>query len=299
MTKSRLTSVYYRQDLSAQLILKWDRYGPDHEIECIEDMARLAFDTVGLCAFGYRFNEFYMEEPHPIMTQLKEAIVESGKRANRPDLINLLYYKEEAHRQENIIKIKELSRKIIRERLENPKPDARDLLNLMLQGIERESGEKLDVENVEFQIPTFLGAGYETTSATLAFIYYFLCNNPRELAKAQEEVDQVVGGKVLTFDMIAKLKYIEACIKESLRLQHPVSLLTRFATKDTVVGGKYLIKEGQMISGIWHHFHRDPSIWGEDSDEFRPERMLEANFAKLPPNAFKPVSAQSFCKAFQ
>lgn len=275
------------------MILKWDRFGPEQEIECIGDMSRLAFDTVGLCAFGYRFNEFYMAEFHPFMIQLKEAIVESGKRSNRPDLVNKFYYKEEALRQENIVQIRKLCREIIQDRIRNPKPDARDLLNLMLDGIERETGEKLGIENVEYQIPTFLGAGYETTSATLAFIYYFLVENPRELAKAQQEVDEVVGDKVLTFDMIPKLKYIDACIKESLRLQHPVSLLTRFATRDTVVGGRWLIKKGQMISGIWHHFHRDPSIWGSDSDEFKPERMLEANFSKLPPNAYKPVSGQT------
>lgn len=73
--------------------MKWDRFGPDHEIECIDDMARLAFDTVGLCAFGYRFNEFYTADHHPFMTQLKEAIVESGRRANRPEILNQFYCK--------------------------------------------------------------------------------------------------------------------------------------------------------------------------------------------------------------
>jgi len=67
------------QDLSAQMVLKWDRFGPEHEIECIEDTSRLAFDTVGLCCFGYRFNEFYNEAHHPFMVQLKEAAIESGR----------------------------------------------------------------------------------------------------------------------------------------------------------------------------------------------------------------------------
>jgi cytochrome P450/NADPH-cytochrome P450 reductase len=204
--------------------------------------------------------------------------------------MNYLYYKEEQHRQENIVKIKELCKKIIADRTEHPKPDAKDLLNLMIHGVDRETGEKLNRENIEYQIPTFHGAGYETTSATLAFIYYFLCNNPHKLLKAQQEVDQVVGSKVLTFDMLSKLKYLDATIKEALRLQHPSSLLTRFAVKDTVLGGKYFIRKGQMVSGVWRQFHRDPKIWGEDSDEFRPERMLEENFQKLPPNSWKPVS---------
>lgn len=271
-------------------MLKWARFGPDTEIELIEDMSRLTFDTIGLCSFGYRFNEFYSEEPHPFQKQLKESIVESGKRANRPDLINLLYYRDERHRQENIVKMRDLCGRIIRERLENPQPDAKDLLNIMLHGIDKETGEKLGVENVMYQIPTLLGGGYETTSATLCFIYYFMCSNPETLAKAQQEVDQVVGDKVLTYDMLRELKYLDACMKETLRMQHPVSLLTRFCMRDTVLGGKYFIKKGQMVSGIWRHFHRDPKIWGEDADKFRPERMLDVNFQKMPPNSWKPVS---------
>lgn len=177
---------------------------------------------------------------------------------------------------------------IIQERIDNPKPDARDLLNVMINGIDKETGEQLGFENVMYQIPTLLGGGYETTTSTLCFIYYFMCNNPRTLLKAQQEVDEVVGDGVLQYDMVRNLKYLDACMKEALRLQHPVSLLTRFAVKDTVVGGKYLIKKGQMISGIWRHFHRDPKVWGDDADEFRPERMLDVNFGTLPENAWKP-----------
>lgn len=280
----------YRQDLSAQLVLKWDRFGPENEIECIDDMARLTFDTIGLCAFGYRFNEFYNKEPHPFMKQLKESIVESGRRANRPEMLNHLYYRDEQHRQENIVKMRALCSKIIRDRDEHPRPDAKDLLNVMLNGVDRETGEKLGVENVIYQIPTLLGGGYETTGATLCFIYYFLCSNPRVLLKAQQEVDEIVGNEVLTYDMLRNLKFLDACMKESLRLQHPASLLTRFATKNTVMGGKYFIKKGQMVSGIWRHFHRDPEIWGLDADEFRPERMLDVNYQTLPPNSWKPVS---------
>jgi cytochrome P450/NADPH-cytochrome P450 reductase len=51
-------------------------------------MTRLTFDTIGLCAFGYRFNEFYTEKTHPFGQQLWEALVESGRRGIRPPIIN-------------------------------------------------------------------------------------------------------------------------------------------------------------------------------------------------------------------
>ena len=46
-------------DISSQMVLRWDRLGADHAIDCSDDFTRLAFDTIGLCSFGYRFNEFY------------------------------------------------------------------------------------------------------------------------------------------------------------------------------------------------------------------------------------------------
>lgn len=160
------------------------------------------------------------------------------------------------------MKMRELCRKIIRERLENPKPDAKELLSVMLHGVDKGSGEKLGVENVMYR--------YKTTSSTTCFIYYFLCSNPDTLRKAQQEVDEFVGDRVLTYDMLRILKYIDTCMKETLRMQHPVSILTPLSTKDTVLGGKYFIEKGQTVSGIWRHFHRDPKVWGEDADEFRP-----------------------------
>lgn len=93
-------------DISSQMVLKWDRLGPDHEIECSDDLTRLALDTIGLCAFGYRFNEFYSDHAHPFAQQLvnilrghmptgtcanclqrnqADVLLESGKRANRTE----------------------------------------------------------------------------------------------------------------------------------------------------------------------------------------------------------------------
>lgn len=116
------------------------------------------------------------------------------------------------------MKMRELCRKIIRERLENPKPDAKDLLSVMLHGVDKGSGEKLGVENVMYR--------YKTTSSTTCFIYYFLCSKPDTLRKAQQEVGEFVGDRVLTYVMLRILKYIDTCMKETLCMQHPVSILT-------------------------------------------------------------------------
>ena len=53
-------------DIADQLLDKWDRLNPGEEIDVPADMTRLTLDTIALCGFGYRFNSFYRETPHPV-----------------------------------------------------------------------------------------------------------------------------------------------------------------------------------------------------------------------------------------
>jgi len=116
----------------------------------------VAFDTIGLCAFNYRFNEFYSDNAHPFAQQMAEVLLESGKRANRTEVQNLMYHSAEQKRQENVQKMHALSDEIIAERKRNPKPEVKDLLNTMLNATDRETGEKLSDENIRYNMCTFL-----------------------------------------------------------------------------------------------------------------------------------------------
>ena len=68
-----------------------------------------------------------------------------------------------------------------------------DLLGRMLTGVDRQSGEGLPDDNIMAQCITFLIAGHETTSGLLSFAIYYLLKNPEVLARAQAEVDEVLG----------------------------------------------------------------------------------------------------------
>ena len=160
-------------DIASQMILRWDRQGPDHAIDVADDFTRLgklgignvsgassdfkvAFDTIGFCAFSYRFNEFYSENQHPFAQQMGEVLLECGKRASRTSVENGLHIWSEAHRQENIKKMHALADEIVAERKRNPQPDNKDLLNVMLSTADPDTGEKLSDENVRNNMVTFL-----------------------------------------------------------------------------------------------------------------------------------------------
>jgi cytochrome P450 len=69
------------------------------------------------------------------------------------------------------------------------------------------------------------------------------------------------------------LPFTSGCVKEALRLHPPAPLFFRVATADAVVGG-YPIKKGAAIIMSAAQLGRDPSQWGNDADEFRPQRFL-------------------------
>lgn len=136
--------------------------------------------------------------------------------------------------------------------------------------------------------------GHETTSGLLSFLFYYFIKNPSIYHAAQSQVDEVVGRGPITMDHMSKLPYLEACLRETLRL-NPTAPGFSLQVKDDgkedpvyLAGGKYEVKRGQSIMAVLPKVHRDPAVWGDDAELFKPERMLDEPFAKLPKNSWKP-----------
>ena len=128
----------------------------------------------------------------------------------------------------------------------------------------------------------------------LSFLFYRFLDNPKAYRKAQDEVDRVIGKDPVTLDHMGKLPYLEACLRETLRLNPTAPAFSVQAKGDQVIGGKYTIKDGSSVMCMLNLLHRDPEVYGEDAEEFRPERMEGKAFSDLPPDAWK----VSFGKAF-
>jgi cytochrome P450/NADPH-cytochrome P450 reductase len=134
-------------------------------------------------------------------------------------------------------------------------------------------------------------AGHETTSATLSFTYFNLLKHPEKLHKAQLQVDEVVGNGVLKLEHLAKLDYIDACIKETLRMSAPIAAWSVSPKEDTLLDGKYKVTNDMYIQVNVKGLHRDRTVWGDDVEVFRPERFLNGGFQALPPNSWKPFGS--------
>ncbi|KAI1506422.1 cytochrome P450 [Biscogniauxia marginata] len=273
-------------DIATQLALKFARHGPTTPIAVAEDFTRLALDTLALCSMGYRFNSYYTTGLHPFIEAMGDFLAESGRRPSRP-LPAWFYRNEDAKYFQDIEVLRKTADEVIRARKNQPN-DRKDLLNAMLKGVDPKTGKHMTDESITDNLITFLIAGHETTSGTLSFALYELIKNPAAYRKAQQEVDEVVGKGPITVEHLSKVPYITAILRETLRLDSPISVIAVTPREDTLLAGKYPIHKEDMIALLFAKSHLDPTVFGDDADQFKPERMLDEHFNKLPKNAWKP-----------
>jgi cytochrome P450/NADPH-cytochrome P450 reductase len=285
-------------DIGQQLVQKWARLNPNESIDVPDDMTRLTLDTIGLCGFNYRFNSFYRETPNPFILSMVRALDEAMHKGTRLPIQTKLKVLTKRQYERDIQTMFSLVDQIIAERKAQGDQGETDLLARMLSATDPETGEKLDDENIRYQMITFLIAGHETTSGLLSFALYLLLKHPEVMKKAQEEVDRVVTSSVPSYQQVVELKYIRMILNEALRLYPTAPQFAVFAKEDTVIGGKYPIKQKENIAILLPMLHRDKSAWGEDAEQFRPERFEDPS--QVPNHAYKPFgNGQRACIGMQ
>ena len=256
-------------------------------------MTRLALETIALCGFDYTFNSFRKDALDPFIHAMGRSLAESLERVKRLPLQQKLAFKKTKQYFADIDLMNGIVDEVIQKRLENPKDylGKNDFLALMLEGIDKKTGEKLDDKNIRNQLITFLIAGHETTSGMLAFTFYFLTKHPDVLAKAYDEVDRVLGNDPNfrpDFKTINQLVYCRQILQEALRLWPTAPAFSLTPYEDITIGGQYLIKKNRRCLVLPKALHQDTSIWGDRAHEFNPDNFSAERYNELPRNAYKP-----------
>lgn len=288
------------KDIANQLALKWAREGSDVELSVIDDYTRLTLDTIALCTMDYRFNSFYSEKQHPFVSAMLGTLAAAGASGARPPFVNkaLRLFRFQANNVSNAAVMNSIAQEIIDHRRKNPR-EVPDLLNTMIYGKDPKTGQSMRDELISAQMLTFLIAGtsfkvlemidlltsrpgHETTSGLLSFATLFLLQNPEAYRKVQEEVDTVIGRAPVELGHLKNLKYVEAVLRETLRLSPSAPRITKYIRPEkeneiVTLGGRYKIEPRQRVSVLLSKSMQDPKIWGDDAREFKPERMLESS----------------------
>ena len=157
-----------------------------------------------------------------------------------------------------------------------------DVLSLLL-GAVHEGGGAMTDDEIRDELVTLLLAGHETTATALAWAFEEILRRPEVLATIIRE--ELAGGGGAALER-ANLPYLDATIKEVLRLRPLTSLLVRRATDAVTLGG-FAIPAGRYVVPCIYNAQRHPDHW-KDPDAFSPERFLGE---KCHPCAWMPFGA--------
>jgi cytochrome P450 family 135 len=135
-----------------------------------------------------------------------------------------------------------------------------DILSLLLQA-RHEDGRPMSDRELRDELMTLLVAGHETTATALSWAIELLARHPAELERLEADVAHGDGA------------YLDAVIKETLRLRPVIALVLRRLMEPMEIGGR-LLPAGVSVAPSIYLVHRNPDVYPEP-ERFRPERFLE------------------------
>ncbi|XP_044742419.1 cytochrome P450 4C1-like [Chrysoperla carnea] len=150
----------------------------------------------------------------------------------------------------------------------------------------------IDYKGIQEEVDTFVFEGHDTTSVAIVNMLMLLANHTEVQDKILEELYSVVGEDIskISYTDLQSLKYLEMCIKETLRLYPSVPFIARTLTEPLELKDGVVLPKGLLCNVHIYDLHHDAEYWPEP-EKFIPERFTEENCAKRNPFSYVPFSA--------
>lgn len=266
---------------------------PHKPVDVFNLMNRFTLDSIGEIGFGRCIGS--LEDPSsPFLASFDKAQQISFWRFVNPfwRLFRLFGIGPEKERREHFGLLDAYSRSVVRELCSNMDHDAgktnsvgwadiearKSFLGLFLEDAKAQ-GKTLSEPYLRDLVLNFLIAGRDTTAQALSWTIFCLSQNPEAEAAARRQVIDVCGVRGPAWEDMSNLPYLDAVISEALRLYPSVPQDMKKALCDDVwPDGTFVASGSQVIYDIYS-MGRDHSTWGEDAEQFRPERWLEKDFS--------------------
>ncbi|KAL6993691.1 hypothetical protein U1Q18_011803 [Sarracenia purpurea var. burkii] len=219
--------------------------------------------------------------------EFKDVVWRIMEEAGKPNLVD--YFSMLAKldpqgirgRQENNFgMILQLFRQLIDQRLELRKLHntgiESDMIDIMLN-ISEENSEEIDRSVIEHLCLDLFVAGTDTTSSTVEWAMAELLRDQDILKKSKDELEKIIGkGKPIQESDVVQLPYLQAVVKETMRMHPPIPFLLPRKVETNVEAWGYTIPQGaQVLVNAWAISH-DSGIWLNPTS-FMPERFLESD----------------------
>ncbi|KAJ4787718.1 Cytochrome P450 [Rhynchospora pubera] len=267
-----------------ELIDKWKTLlGPSgsFELDVWKEMQMFTGDVISRAAFGSSFQEgrkifqLLFEQAQRLVRAFEDVVIPghwylptaNNRRMKQIDREVRMLLKGIIEKREIAMKNKE----VIND----------DLLGLMMEsnmkekiGNSKSNTGLMTRDEMITECKLFYFAGQESTSVLLTWTLVVLSLHPDWQERARQEVYQHFGKNKPDFDGLSKLKIVSMILYEVLRLYPPFAMLTRSTYKPAKLGNT-TYPAGVLLSMPIFFIHRDKDLWGDDADEFKPERFSE------------------------
>jgi len=254
---------------TTDLLERWDRAARSGEVvDMSREMSSLTLRITVKALFG---------------TDIAEHVQTVGQRI--AEALTIVVSPDQPTMAEHKRFVEDVLTEIIEDRLGGSEPSP-DLLDMLMEARDDETGEPMTRRELLDQMLTLLLAGYETTANALGWTWYLLSQNPGPDAALRAELGAVLGGRVPTVADLPLLPYNRMALEESMRLYPPAWILGRRALADDRLG-EHLIPAGSVVAISPAVTHRLSQHW-EDPDRFDPERFTKERSTGRKPFAYFP-----------
>ncbi|XP_059433014.1 cytochrome P450 CYP72A616-like [Corylus avellana] len=270
----------------SKMVERWQKManpqGPC-EVDIWPELQKLTADVISRAAFGSNYEEG--KHMFELQKELITLVLESMQTTYIPGF-RFMPTKKNLRRRALDKEIKSMLRNLIQRKVNSMRiGESRvdDLLGLLLQYNNQSSApgnasgtedNGLSIEEIIEECKQFYLAGQETTSSWLVWTMIVLAMHPDWQEKAREEVLLICAKKEPNFEAVGHLKIVTMILYEVLRLYPPVIAQYQHTHKETKIGDISLPAGVDLVlpTLLIHHDHE---LWGDDAEEFKPERFSE------------------------
>lgn len=246
---------------------KWSDEG---EIDLLDWFAELTIYTSSACLIGKKFRDELDRRFADLYHDLERGTDALAFVDPYADIESF------AIRDSSRASLVELVQSIMnnRELATSAEGDDRDLLDVLMSIREEDGSLRFTADQVTGIFISMMFAGHHTTSTTASWMLIELLRRPEQLFRVLDETDRLnAGGDEISYQVLREMPWLEAALKETLRLHPPLILLLRVAKVDLEIQG-VAVKEGQMVGASPWVSNRIAEAFA-DPDQFECERYID------------------------
>lgn len=262
------------------LLLKWeqiieDQGGAKAEVKVDADLRGFSADVISRVCFGHSYSKG--KEVFLKLRSIQKIMSNHGFLFRQSGFLEKLKFRTK--KQDEISSLESEIESLIWELVEERKRECsseKDLMQLLLEAAmsDQSLGKDFSKQFIVDNCKNIYFAGHETTAVAASWSLMLLALYPEWQDRIRTEVAQHCPNGIPDADSLPLLKTVTMVIQEVLRLYPPAAFVSREAYEDIQIGNLNVPK-GVCLWTLIPTLHRDPEIWGPDSNEFKPERFSE------------------------